>query len=441
MRSVLYFVAILAAYLLASVNASAQALPVAYPQTLSGNTWTFAASSATSANAASLQFLNAANGPVYAQATQRISLGGTAVADVVVRSSPSAANIAGALGRFAGKTLPVLATGVALYDLGKELGFEFVNTTGTFEVSKSSNIAPGCGNPPANKIPTSGSGCYGNYAGGIYFLVTSITDNGAGQCNIYGTCSNGSYPNTFLAGYPKTGINAPALPSTVKEFTDAVAAKSGWPSTSAINRALADAVASGEAIPLPAPNTLTGPASVPLPPTVVTNPDGSKVTTTQTKNIVYAPPAVTVTDSTTVSNTSPTGVVTAGPTTTGAAQPVEKPKDPCGLPDTPVCKLDATGIQNADDVDLTRATKPYDKVKELVTTPTSVLPAIPSINWAFALPSACSNIPTPAFAPFMSSIDICQFQPMFHEIMSMVWILGGLFGAISLFMKSSLGDA
>lgn len=62
----------------------------------------------------------------------------------------------------------------------------------------------------------------------------------------------------------------------------------------------------------------------------------------------------------------------------------------------------------------------------------------PDINWAFELPTACGVIPTPAFEPFMASIDVCQWQPMFHELMTVVWMLGGLFGAISLFMRNSL---
>jgi hypothetical protein len=62
----------------------------------------------------------------------------------------------------------------------------------------------------------------------------------------------------------------------------------------------------------------------------------------------------------------------------------------------------------------------------------------PDINWAFELPTACGVIPTPAFAPAMESVDVCQFQPIFHDVMSVVWVLGGLFGAISLFMRNAL---
>lgn len=79
-------------------------------------------------------------------------------------------------------------------------------------------------------------------------------------------------------------------------------------------------------------------------------------------------------------------------------------------------------------------------VDDIAKNPKSFFPAFPTLNWAFALPSGCAQISTPAFAPFMSSIDVCQFQPIFHDVMSVVWMLGGLFGAISLFMKNALSS-
>ena len=53
------------------------------------------------------------------------------------------------------------------------------------------------------------------------------------------------------------------------------------------------------------------------------------------------------------------------------------------------------------------------------------------------MPTACGVIPVPAFAPFLSEVDICQFQPVFHDLMSVVWVLGGLFGAISMFWRKT----
>lgn len=87
------------------------------------------------------------------------------------------------------------------------------------------------------------------------------------------------------------------------------------------------------------------------------------------------------------------------------------------------------------------AKKADDKNKELldfVTNPTSKLPTFPTLNWSFRLPSGCVPLSITGFEPYLQSIDVCQFLPMFHDIMSVVWIIGGLFGAISMFWRSTL---
>lgn len=68
-----WFVAVALAFIsLSFSSAFAQALPSpVFPATVSGNVWTFAGGSATSANAASVQFLNAANAPLYAYGNPR----------------------------------------------------------------------------------------------------------------------------------------------------------------------------------------------------------------------------------------------------------------------------------------------------------------------------------------------------------------------------------
>jgi hypothetical protein len=102
--------------------------------------------------------------------------------------------------------------------------------------------------------------------------------------------------------------------------------------------------------------------------------------------------------------------------------------------------VDGSGAPTAEELPDDAAKKALNPVEDFLKNPFSLVPQLPTINWAFALPTACGNIPTPAFAPYLTGVDVCQFQPMFHELMSMVWMLGGLFGAISLFMRSSLAD-
>lgn len=78
---------------------------------------------------------------------------------------------------------------------------------------------------------------------------------------------------------------------------------------------------------------------------------------------------------------------------------------------------------------------------DFVKDPKAALPSLPVLNWSFQLPSGCTAIALPAFAPYLQSIDICPFVDMFHSIMNIVWIMGGLFGAISMFWRNTLSQA
>ena len=52
-------------------------------------------------------------------------------------------------------------------------------------------------------------------------------------------------------------------------------------------------------------------------------------------------------------------------------------------------------------------------------------------TWSFQLPSGCSAITMDAFD---MSIDVCQFQPMIHSLMSFVWMLLTVMGLVRIFM-------
>ena len=86
----------------------------------------------------------------------------------------------------------------------------------------------------------------------------------------------------------------------------------------------------------------------------------------------------------------------------------------------------------------TRATDKLKDLKDFATDPKSKLPAFPTLNWSFRLPSGCVPLQIPAFAPYLQEIDVCQFMPIFHDLMSVVWVLGGLFGVISMFWRSTM---
>ena len=128
---------------------------------------------------------------------------------------------------------------------------------------------------------------------------------------------------------------------------------------------------------------------------------------------------------------------------TEQGKPIEQQDiETCGLPNTPPCKINEEGTPEAQqdthkkDVDDALA-----DLKRLSTNPATFWPTFPQIRWDFALPTGCAAISIPAFSPFLQEIDVCQFQPIFHDIMSAVWVLGGLFGAISIFWRSTFAKA
>lgn len=451
------------ALLFAPLVARAQALPslppTGFPYSQVGNAYTFTGGTTTAANAASLTFSNAANGAVYAQSTQSLPLGGGYSAGVNVRSFPSAGNVAKAIVGFAGKVITPLVVGKALWDLAKELGFGVDNSGGTVVVTKPDPMVCTVGPCYTWRLNTPAGGLISTHNSSALACAAAVAYYQQGGSCVAADAAYFNYVLPGPGGYIYSGVVArtttqipptpdAVLPSTMTELEAAIAAKSGWPSGSAVGRAVADAVASGVPLELPAPSTITGPATVPMAPSITNYPDGSQDIKSPQKNLEYSPSSVTVTDRTVTTHKNPDGSITPVQDTDSPA-PLPAPVTPaepieietCGLPGKPMCSVDGAGAPTGEDIDDTAAKKTLDPIKDFLEDPSSLIPDFPTINWSFALPTACTVIPvTGALATFLPSIDVCQFQPMFHDIMSMVWMLGGLFGAISLFMRSSLSD-
>lgn len=209
--------------------------------------------------------------------------------------------------------------------------------------------------------------------------------------------------------------------------------------------------------------TVSGPSSVPgektsttepvklIPGTTTVAPPGTPVTEPGTKTTVkesatkldYSGPDIK-TSTSVVTNTSITNNITNQTINEGdtITETEEKPEiEMCGLPGTPACKIDETGTPKAKEdtaeADAKKALKPLD---DLIANPQSALPTLPTINWAFTLPSGCAPIALPAFEPWLQEIDVCAFQPMFHDIMTFVWVLGGIFGAIGTFWRNTFSQ-
>lgn len=343
----------------------------------------------------------------------------------------------------------VLGAGVALYDVARELGFTPTRASdGSVVVTKPDptvvcTVAPCFEYIGQAGLPTlvwrySAAQACQNWAAYYGFPYVGVTGSGASVLCRYTQFGNtNQFTLTSRSAPVQTGT---PLPSSMTELEAAIAAQSGWPSSSRVSRAVADATAQQPAPSFPATPTVTGPATSPGNTTSRTNPDGSTTTITQTYNHTYSGPNINTT-TTTTSSTCTGGscnTTTTIETPTVEQQPFEMS---CGLPGQAPCavKVDETGTPTT----VPELADPQQLAEESLDpisgseSPT-FWPSLPAVSWSFALPSACSVIPLPAFAPFMPAVDVCQFQPMFHDIMTVVWLLGGLFGLIALFWRNAM---
>jgi hypothetical protein len=293
---------------------------------------------------------------------------------ITATSTISGAQASAAIGRFLGRSLPVLATGVALYDLAKELGFTLgTDASGNQTISKSDPGA--CTVAPCFKYGFPATG-YGPGTGNIFpdqeaacqFGMTYKTAGGWDNMQSQGsTCNaraaNGYVLSTFfltsLSVSPTTPSTPIVNPAVNQEFLDAIAAKSGWPAGSRISQALADAAAAEEAQATtakpavkiqPSAPTITGPATG-TPSTSTSTKPSVTGTGTDTENktctpqYVYSLAVITTKEACVTTLTKPDGTTTTTSTTTApvAEKPVAEPEtDLCEKnPDILACqKLD-----------------------------------------------------------------------------------------------------
>lgn len=257
--------------------------------------------------------------------------------------------VAGAVGRAIPKIIKQVAgplgVGVILYDLAKELDFELAkDSAGT-----------GLGVSKLDSTVCTVSPCYGYtiFAGPRTSEVVSTLSE---ACTVSIAATgyeflglappDGCYYNRGF-GQERAGVSVASVPpsqptyvpSTQQAFLDAIAAKSGWPSSSKIGALLRDSL---QLVPSPAietgPISVTGPASSPGVVTTTNNTTNNTTNTeTTTHNHSYA--GDTVTTTTTITNITidnSTGAVTNNTTTTKTAEPT--PSDQCkDNPDSSGC--------------------------------------------------------------------------------------------------------
>jgi hypothetical protein len=119
----------------------------------------------------------------------------------------------------------------------------------------------------------------------------------------------------------------------------------------------------------------------------------------------------------------------------GGSTPIEVEIETCGLPGKPPCKIDETGTPTPGDLNAagTDARAEIDQAEQegkgLIEGMAQRTDGKPQWTWSFALPSGCSPYPLEAFA---FSIDICQWQPMIHDLMSLVWIAATIWACVAM---------
>ena len=245
---------------------------------------------------------------------------------------------------------------------------------------------------------------------------------------------------------PVKGIDGkcPTLVYTPATETDVGTRAETWGDKTKAPAIVGDLLNGGRPIDHPFPEVDPVPASITGPRETTTHPDGSTTTRDTRYDLAPTPtgygwvPTVITKDWAPGVTPSPPGEVTDGTSTSGGNAP-ERDIITCGLPDTPPCKLDETGTPSAPaDTSSAVASGLVAGITACVVTPSSCLPALPDINWSFSVPTSCAPIPLGGgYGEWLDSIDICPYQPIIHDIMSMLWAGAGLFGAVSMMFKGS----
>ena len=372
------------------------------------------------------------------------------LAAVNATSRIPAAEVGKAVGRAAlkiGSSLAFVGTGLALYDLAKELGFNLArNSDGSLSVAQAT---------PSGACDLTGGGIsYSTGAGNTtpwptflaqaapdsrYQCVQSFPQNESScsptvQCKFVGSSTIQYAPLTWAT--KALLVNPVTQPSTVQDLQNAVASKSGWPVGSAVPRLIAEDNPP-VAQKIQTTDTIASGVATSAGTTTTTNNTTNNTTKTETTthNHAYAGNTVTTTNnvsSVTIDNS--TGAVTNSTTTTStppAPSPAPEPAITCGLPGTPACKLDETGTA-------TTAGTTYDATKTAIDTAKTASEtaitgaasiAAPSWSFAFQLPTGC--------APYVTGIkgvvlNVCQYQPTIHGLLSAIWAAATAFAMIGM---------
>jgi len=306
-------------------------------------------------------------GKVEMQGTTKFPMpgGNGKAADINFRMAPTGPTMGKALAKFAAKAAFPLSTGMAIYDLWKELGgdirpdedgdgnnefykqtFSNCNTAGTacYEWRLLTGTNQGYYRNPSTAaqqlVGQWHSECGGNVASVSNIHVHPTAGFPAYRYSF--TCANGQTKGPANLGDRSTSQKETTERKvTEQEMIDQISGTQnggGWPSTSAAPRAVADAIKGGQTVDLEPP-TVSGPASVPGPTTTTTTNTGQTTNTTTTYNITYQGSTINITNvtstTTTTTTTNPDGSTTTKTETKQETKEAEQGATDTDLPPLP----------------------------------------------------------------------------------------------------------
>lgn len=135
------------------------------------------------------------------------------------------------------------------------------------------------------------------------------------------------------------------------------------------------------------------------------------------------------------SGTGTTGTGTTTGTASGSTGTSTQSAEQCGARGQVACKIDESGTPDGsgayDTAEASIGTE-TDKAKTAVGDAKNVVS--PSWTWSFSLPTGCAPIEMPAYG---FSLNMCAYQPMIHDIMSMVWLTATVFLCVGMVHKTA----
>lgn len=436
--------------------ASAQALPTpVFAPTASGNVVTFANATATAANASSITFGHAANGPVYAESAASFRTAGGSVVPVVARSAPSALAIAKTIGSglaLVSNVGTALVVGVTLYEFAKEMGYGVDNSGGSLVVTRFDlnicTVAPcsayrvGVPEAPPQYFSSPSDACSAATAAMHAALpqYSYVVQSSVGMCSWKAYNTSGGLMGPGQASYLTRSVppaTSNAVPSSIAELQDAIKLKTAWPVNSKIDDALRDSVKAGAPLALPQPAQITGPLEVAYPPKTVTNPDGTKTVTTTKEKITYGPDgSIKVDTESTVKTLDAAGNPT-GTTVTTESPAAPKP-DPitCGLSGTPACAIDETGTPKESPLTDAKIKQGTDEAAAAHKNLTDTIVGNADKNWSWTFLGAppvaqCEAVQFPAVMGVTPPVmNPCGTVDGIRAIMSWIWAFVGFYMCI-----------